>query len=93
VIASSVARRGWMEMKAGSLPESPANTACRNSLFDRLQDPSAADLQAITNTARRFAFNRAPVSSSVPPLVWAHFEKAISEFEARSSSFSHSARF
>jgi transitional endoplasmic reticulum ATPase len=46
-------------------------------LADRLQDFSPADLDAITKAARRFAFNRAPDASSVPPLIWADFEKAV----------------
>jgi hypothetical protein len=46
-------------------------------LADRLRDLSPADLEAITNTARRFAFNRAPDGSAVPPLIWADFEKAV----------------
>ena len=47
------------------------------ALSDRLQDLSPADLEAISNTARRFAFNRAPDGSEPPPLVWADFEKAV----------------
>jgi transitional endoplasmic reticulum ATPase len=47
------------------------------ALADRLQDLSPADLEAISNTARRFAFNRAPDGSGVPPLIWADFEKAV----------------
>lgn len=47
------------------------------TLSDRLQDLSPADLEAITNTARRFAFNRAPDGAGIPPLIWADFEKAV----------------
>jgi len=47
------------------------------TLSDRLQDFSPADLEAITNTARRFAFNRVPDGAAVPPLIWADFEKAV----------------
>jgi len=47
------------------------------ALADRLRDLSPADLEAISNTARRFAFNRAPDSSQLPPLIWADFEKAV----------------
>lgn len=47
------------------------------TLAERLPDLSAADLEAITKTARRFAFNRAPDGSGLPPLVWADFEKAV----------------
>jgi ATP-dependent 26S proteasome regulatory subunit len=47
------------------------------ALSDRLQDLSPADLEAITNTAQRFAFNRAPDGAGVPPLIWADFEKAV----------------
>lgn len=50
--------------------------ACIPALSDRLQDLSPADLEAITNTARRFAFNRAPDATGGPPLNWADFEKA-----------------
>jgi len=47
------------------------------ALADRLRDQSPADLEAISNTARRFAFNRAPDGSGVPPLIGADFEKAV----------------
>jgi transitional endoplasmic reticulum ATPase len=46
-------------------------------LADRLRNLSPADLEAISNTARRFAFNRAPDGSGIPPLIWADFEKAV----------------
>lgn len=47
------------------------------TLAERLPDLSPADLEAITKTARRFAFNRAPDGAELPPLVWADFEKAV----------------
>ena len=34
-----------------------------------------ADLEAISNTARRFTFKRAPEASELPPPTWADFEK------------------
>ncbi|HUY13185.1 MAG TPA: AAA family ATPase [Terriglobia bacterium] len=46
-------------------------------LAERLHDLSPADLEAISNAARRFAFNRAPDGSELPPLIWADFEKAV----------------
>jgi transitional endoplasmic reticulum ATPase len=46
-------------------------------LAERLHDLSPADLEAILNAARRFAFNRAPDGSELPPLIWADFEKAV----------------
>ena len=47
------------------------------ALADRLRDLSPADLEAISNAARRFAFNRAPDGPELPPLIWADFEKAV----------------
>jgi transitional endoplasmic reticulum ATPase len=47
------------------------------ALADRLRDLSPADLEAISNAARRFAFNRAPEAPELPPLIWADFEKAV----------------
>jgi transitional endoplasmic reticulum ATPase len=47
------------------------------TLAERLRDLSPADLEAISNAARRFAFNRAPDSSQLPPLVLADFDKAV----------------
>jgi transitional endoplasmic reticulum ATPase len=47
------------------------------TLAERLRDLSPADLEAISNAARRFAFNRAPDSSQLPPLTLADFEKAV----------------
>ncbi len=47
------------------------------TLAERLRDLSPADLEAISNAARRFAFNRAPDSSQLPPLILADFEKAV----------------
>ena len=47
------------------------------NLAERLPDLSPADLEAISNAARRFAFNRAPDSSQLPPLTLADFEKAV----------------
>jgi transitional endoplasmic reticulum ATPase len=47
------------------------------ALADRLPDLSPADLEAISNAARRFAFNRAPDGTELPPLIWADFEKAV----------------
>jgi transitional endoplasmic reticulum ATPase len=47
------------------------------ALAERLRDLSPADLEAISNTARRFAYNRAPDSSQLPPLILADFEKAV----------------
>jgi transitional endoplasmic reticulum ATPase len=50
--------------------------AAISTLADRLDNLSPADLEAISKTARRFAFNRAPDASELPPLIWADFEKA-----------------
>ena len=47
------------------------------TLAERLRDLSPADLEAISNAARRFAFNRAPDSSQLPPLILADFDKAV----------------
>lgn len=47
------------------------------TLAERLPDLSPADLEAISNAARRFAFNRVPDGSGLPPLVWTDFEKAV----------------
>ena len=34
-------------------------------------------LEAICNTAKRFAFNRADQADELPPLAWSDFEKAL----------------
>ncbi len=47
------------------------------ALADRLRNLSPTDLEAISNTARRLAFNRARDDSELPPLIWADFEKAV----------------
>jgi transitional endoplasmic reticulum ATPase len=47
------------------------------ALPDRLRDLSPADLEAISNAARRFAFTRAPEATELPPLLWAGFQKAM----------------
>ena len=46
-------------------------------LAERLENLPPADLEAISNAARRFAFNRAPEGSELPPLIWADFQKAV----------------
>jgi hypothetical protein len=46
------------------------------TLAERLRDLLPADLEAISNAARRFAFNRAPDSLQLP-LIPADFEKAV----------------
>ncbi len=50
--------------------------AAISTLADRLDNLSPADVEAISKTARRFAFNRAPDGSELPPLIWEDFEKA-----------------
>ena len=52
-------------------------------LADRLRDLSPADLEAISNAARRFAFNRAPEATELPPLIWADFEKAVQRVQGK----------
>ena len=47
------------------------------TLAERLRDLAPADLEAISNAARRFAFNRAPDAAQLPPLTLADFEKAV----------------
>jgi transitional endoplasmic reticulum ATPase len=42
----------------------------------RLIDLAPADLQAISTTAKRMAFNRMANSDQLPPLNWSDFEKA-----------------
>jgi transitional endoplasmic reticulum ATPase len=44
---------------------------------DRLVGLAPADLEAICNTAKRFAFNRVDEGHEVPPLIWSDFEKAV----------------
>jgi len=43
----------------------------------RLAGLAPADLEAICNTAKRFAFNRADQADQLPPLAWSDFEKAL----------------
>jgi transitional endoplasmic reticulum ATPase len=43
----------------------------------RLGGLAPADLEAICNTAKRFAFNRADQADQLPPVAWSDFEKAL----------------
>jgi transitional endoplasmic reticulum ATPase len=43
----------------------------------RLAGLAPADLEAICNTAKRLAFNRADQADQLPPLAWSDFEKAL----------------
>ena len=43
----------------------------------RLAGLAPADLEAICNAAKRFAFNRAGDGDQLPPLAWSDFEKAL----------------
>ena len=43
----------------------------------RLAGLAPADLEAICNTAKRFAFNRADQADQLTPLAWSDFEKAL----------------
>ncbi len=46
-------------------------------LAERLGELAPADLEAITNAAKRFAFERMVDGQQLPPLAWADFERAI----------------
>jgi len=46
-------------------------------LAERLGELAPADLEAITNAAKRFAFERMVDGQQLPPLAWADFEKAV----------------
>lgn len=69
------ARARLLERYLGGVALSP--DAGIATLAERLRDFAPADLEAISNAARRFAFNRAPDSSQLPPLTLADFEKAV----------------
>ena len=69
------ARERLLERYLAGAPLAPDTSI--GILAERLRDLSPADLEAITNTARRFAFNRAPDSSQLPPLILADFDKAV----------------
>jgi len=43
----------------------------------RMAGLAPADLEAICNTAKRFAFSRADQGVTLPPLAWSDFEKAL----------------
>ncbi len=43
----------------------------------RMAGLAPADIEAICNTAKRFAFNRAGQGDELPPLSWLDFEKAV----------------
>ena len=47
-------------------------------LAERIRGMATADLDAVTNTAKRMALNRAGLEAKqVPPLIWSDFEEAI----------------
>jgi transitional endoplasmic reticulum ATPase len=47
-------------------------------LAERIRGMAPADLEAVTNTAKRMALNRAGLEAKqVPPLIWSDFEEAI----------------
>jgi len=48
-----------------------------NDIAERLSGMSPADLQAISITAKRMAFNRLDAGDQLPPLTWNDFETAV----------------
>lgn len=54
-----------------------------NEIADRLSGMSPADLQAISITAKRMAFNRLDAGDQLPPLNWNDFEMAVERVRAR----------
>ncbi len=61
-------------------------------LAERMAGLAPADLEAISNTAKRFAFNRTGEDVELPPLLWADFEKAIQRVRGAASVSSPSSR-
>ena len=53
-----------------------------NDIADRLTGMSPADLQAISITAKRMAFNRLNAGDQLPPLNWNDFEMAVERVHA-----------
>jgi transitional endoplasmic reticulum ATPase len=53
-----------------------------NDIADRLSGMSPADLQAISITAKRMAFNRLNAGDQLPPLNWNDFEMAVERVHA-----------
>jgi transitional endoplasmic reticulum ATPase len=51
-------------------------------IAERLNDMSPADLQAISITAKRMAFNRLDAGDQLPPLNWNDFETAVERVRA-----------
>jgi SpoVK/Ycf46/Vps4 family AAA+-type ATPase len=46
--------------------------------LDRLRGIYPADLEALVNTAKRMALNRAEENAEqLPPLIWDHFQEAL----------------
>jgi transitional endoplasmic reticulum ATPase len=92
-IDTRVLRGGRFSEKIQILPPSPAGVErlLRKYLINARLEPSfgleqlaarlaglaPADLEAICNTAKRFAFNRAADGDQLPPLAWIDFEKAL----------------
>ena len=54
-----------------------------NEIADRLSGMSPADLQAISITAKRMAFNRLDAGDQLPPLNWNDFEMAVERVRGR----------
>ena len=52
-------------------------------IAERLNGMSPADLQAISITAKRMAFNRLARGDQLPPLDWKDFEMAVERVRAR----------
>lgn len=53
-----------------------------NEIADRLSGMSPADLQAISITAKRMAFNRLDAGDQLPPMDWNDFEMAVERVRA-----------
>ncbi|MBV9081866.1 MAG: AAA family ATPase, partial [Acidobacteriaceae bacterium] len=59
-------------------------------LLERVRGIAPADLQAVTNTAKRMGLNRAGLDAQrVPPLIWADFEEALKRNRVLFSNLRH----
>src|SRR5581483_7447757 len=63
-----------------------------NDIAERLSGMSPADLQAVSITAKRMAFNRLDAGDQLPPLTWNDFETAVERVGTR-TNFRYSKRF
>ncbi|MBV9081648.1 MAG: hypothetical protein JOZ62_03150, partial [Acidobacteriaceae bacterium] len=82
---------GYLRLIQGFLhPIRLADDFTPADLLERVRGIAPADLQAVTNTAKRMGLNRAGLDAErVPPLIWADFEEALKRNRVLFSNLRH----